>query len=860
MSSPFTKFRKNQKKWMAFLGVACMVSFVFGGITCNNGMTPQANQIAVSTSRGNYTEYALGQLVQTRHNVNRFMYRAMVAAGANPRTDTPFGPADEESVLFGFLLADRAQQAGIRITDDTVNDYIRQQTGGNLSNDQVASILDQQGLSPFELYQSLRRELTALELYQRYVSSSAVTPPSQRWDYYLRMHEQATVQVLPIKVDAFIDKITPPSDEVLETFFQEHKNIQANPFSSEPGFAQPRRIAIQTVKAKFETFYDAALAAVTEEDIKTYYDEHQKEFPYMALSGADFLDAHGLTPSGEPKPADEEVKTPSDLPPGESATPETNKPATDKPTTDKPADDKPADDKPADDKPADSKPPADKPADDKPTTDNKPATDDKPAAPEKPGKDDAPTAPQVDEKPGAEEQGRTDLPNDNLLAFAGSAELLLAQNETSPAEPEEKDNKPASATADPAKPAADPAKPATDGAKPAEDTKPDADTNTDDESGEKSQAPPVKTLDDLAAELLPPTDVTAGPDPEYDPLWKVEGRIRETLARQRANEKIEAGMTEITEAMDEYASVWRDWNVQLGEKDFDQPEPKLPDLQGMASKYGFELQPHTDLHTPYWYRENSEIGKSTVNQNGFDQSFLGVAFYGLRMMQPAVATTEDGDKFLFWKVREFLEYVPDSITDNRWESDPSLKGYLPKDLLPIKDQVVQSWKLIEARDFAKKKAEEVAEQARKSEKPLTEITVEGETGEEIPPFTWMTASSAPSFQGPQPARLTEVEGVEAAGNTFMKDVFALENGQVGVAFNQPENIAYVVKRVGSSFVLGGTPLDSPQLARTLFMTSDRRSYMQFVEQQVREQNQALNEQINQAYKVDWKRPPRTIER
>jgi len=836
MSSPFAKFRKNQKKWMAFLGVACMVSFVFGGITCSGDGVPQGGQIVVSTSQGNFTEAALSQLVQARNNANRFMAMAYQSTGIDPRfvPREVFGPPSEEVVLINSLIADRAEKMGVRITDTVVNDFIRQQTEGKLSDTQINYILKELGVSAFQLYSSLRRELAAQELLQRFTSAVAITPPSQRWDYYLRLHQRANVEVLPVSVASFASQVPDPSASEIEDFFEEHKNTTQSPMTSEPGFAQPPRIAIEAIKANFQKFYDEAEKTVTDEDIKKYYEEHLDEFPYMEISGADFLNSHGLIPSDDK--TDTENKDPEKKDPektgdeAEKKQPETKEP-------EKAPEENKTPETPTPDKPEPNKTDPEKPA----------APDSKPEP-----KDETPTAPQAEKnQPESNEQGRADLPSDDVLALA-DGNLLLAQNDPAatddkPAADKTTDDKTADKSADDKtaddKTADD--KPATD--EPAEDTG---------EEKKPEATPPGKTVEDLGAELMLPTDVTSGANPEHDPLWKVEARIRETLTRQRANEKIEEGMSKIQQEMEEYASRWLDWDAQRTDETYKEPEPQKPNLKALSEKYGFALEPHTNLETPFWYRD-TELGKATVDRNGFDQSFLSVAFFGLRALQPAVATAENGDKYLFWKVREMEQYVPDSIDDNRWTVD-RYKGYVPEDLTTIKDQVIRSWKMVKAREVAKKKAEEIAADVAKSDKPLTETTLNGETGKEIPAFTWMTAPTAPSFQGPQQPQLSEVEGVDQAGPDFMKEVFSLKDGSVGTAFNESQSIVYVIKRTGGDFVLGGTPIDNPELVRTLFMSTGQQTYQPLIREEIGEQQRSLSEQITQTYKVDWKRPPRVL--
>jgi hypothetical protein len=41
--------------------------------------------------------------------------------------------------------------------------------------------------------------------------------------------------------------------------------------------------------------------------------------------------------------------------------------------------------------------------------------------------------------------------------------------------------------------------------------------------------------------------------------------------------------------------------------------------------------------------------------------------------------------------------------------------------------------------------------------------------------------------------ISSVDGIDFAGNAFMESVFALKEGQSGVAVNEPESIVYVVR-------------------------------------------------------------------
>ena len=135
-----------------------------------------------------------------------------------------------------------------------------------------------------------------------------------------------------------------------------------------------------------------------------------------------------------------------------------------------------------------------------------------------------------------------------------------------------------------------------------------------------------------------------------------------------------------------------------------------------------------------------------------------------------------GQPLLFWKTEDEKEHVP------KFED----KG--------IRAEVLRAWKLIHARDIALKAAETLAAEARKADKPLKQVFADRPERHVILPskFTWLNFPNvAHGWQ--QPARLSAVEGVDMPGWDFMREVFGLQQGQVGVAFNAPKTIAYVVR-------------------------------------------------------------------
>jgi hypothetical protein len=143
-----------------------------------------------------------------------------------------------------------------------------------------------------------------------------------------------------------------------------------------------------------------------------------------------------------------------------------------------------------------------------------------------------------------------------------------------------------------------------------------------------------------------------------------------------------------------------------------------------------------------------------------------------------------------------------------------------------------------------------------------------ETGE----FTWLTSGAAPGTFDNRP-RVSEVDGVEEPGNEFMRDVFRLRDREVGVAFNAPKTVAYVVQVFDAS---GSSPdaLRADFTARRysewnpdLIELAARFNVSPLIAQggyaivSIAERNdldRRLEEQLEKSFELTWERDPRAI--
>lgn len=773
MSSPFTQFRKNQKTYLAVLGVVCMVAFVFGGVTCSNDQPAQANPVAASTKYGDLHNSDLAHMSASLDVANRFLMGVMLESAmkgpqfANMRPEflAPFiqrqleqsgliVAATESEAVDTMLLKNKAQELGVVVSDAAINDFIRQITENRLSRDEIAGVISSLRISNYQLFDALRTRLMALRVRSLFGRGLVAAPPAQQWEYFQRLNRRARTELVAIPVSDFVSQVPDPSEAELRKFFEEGKNRVAQPGSPEIGFKQPHKVALQYLKAEYDKFYNEA--EVTDEEIAEHYEKNKKNYPYTDLP----LEL----PKAEEKPADK--------PDAEKPAAEKKQPSEDSKPSSKPAEKaKPeAEKKPEKkDAPKEStekvKPESEKPAAKqkeaaKDTSEKAKPESDKPASakkeePQESSEESKPTEKKSDEKPAAPPDEKSDAQDaeaqdDGCQADDAAKKPADAANAKQPADTADaKQPAPTTSTAP-----ADAAQPATteSAAKPAEQG---------------------ATLLDLTSQYGLPRDIREGPKPAEAPLWSVKDRIRRELAGQKARQKMEETLAKVQPILSRYYNDLAVWKSEHRDpkNDSAHPRPTPPNIVELAKQYGLSAH-EIGLSSLHHVLTETDLGQAI---SGRGATFVSQTLEPPSLFKANTVQDAAGNQFMFWKTDDVPEHVP-SFDDSA-----------------IRSEVLAAWKQLQARDLAQKQAESLAEKARAAEQPLAAVFAEQKNLKvvEAGPFTWMTQGN--QFMGPQEPRITAVPGVDSPGADFMSAVFDLAVGEVGVAFNAPKTEAYVVR-------------------------------------------------------------------
>ncbi|MCX7428634.1 MAG: hypothetical protein NTW96_23790 [Planctomycetia bacterium] len=757
MASPFTVFRKHQKVLIAVAGLMAMIAFVFLPMVLQSmgHRGAAANPVVVSTKQcGNLKDSDLYRMRGRRQRLLRFLETALQSTGEDRmivvakwrQLRQMIGDTSERETVNRWLMARHAQQMGMTVGDEVINDFLQGWTDNRLGKEQFARLYKQASTSEEEVFNTLHDELLANEAMRMFWTSVVATSPGQRWDYYQRLNRRVSVETAPVAVEQFVSQIAEPSEAQLKEFFEQYKGNYASPESPEPGFRVPRKVAIQYVKADYAKFTDPQ--AVTDEQIEAYYKENRdRDYQNFELPGLDDTTLPPLDAAPKPGASAEKPAPPSESP----KTPEAAQPKAEEPKKPEAVEPKPEEPK---------KPEAAEP---KPPTNEKPAPSEQK---EEAKKDVAPKEPAGDAK------GEEAPKKSSSVRRATPARLVsMEQADTSQEDAAKKDEpKKDEAEKAPAEPAKEPEKakpdekpklelPALPPSLPGLETKPPSEADAGKTPQEvKTPTPPT-----------PPPAQSAEPKPKYKPLAEVQDEIRRILARKKADERIMAVLSPIQSKMSKFRSELILWNTKEEDQKSAKPELGLAALAQAGNLSFYETPLASALEV-----SGLDIGKSRVEGQ---EEFLRVIFEAQPEYQPGISQDSDQNYYLFWKTAETEEKVSNFDDEG------------------VRDEVLAAWKRVQARELALKKASQLAEQARRGGKSL-EAAIGKEPGIVVSkdgPFSWLTGGTVPTTMHRDPLRISRVDHVELAGNDFMRTVYGLKVGEIGVAMNQPKTVAYVVQ-------------------------------------------------------------------
>lgn len=800
--SPFEIFRRNLKPLMVFLTLLALLSFVVlpvvqSSLQQSAGMGG-ADAVVAKFNGQELTRSRVDYFTRNHQSTVRFLVELAeetIARGGVPKTpgfqyDAQSKAIERlginqnpsiDSTIDTFKFSALAREQGFQLDDSSLNRWLESFTGGVISEREIDAILfdsTQRMMGRPQLYEQLRSHLLA-DVYQRRGfaalagNSGVLLTPDEQWRNFLKLNQNATVSTYGVLVNDFIDQTNKsPSESRIREVFEEGKDRDPNPQSSEPAFHRPYAAEFEYLVGDYQDFLDAEVAKLTDEEIKDEYERRRK--------GGDFQIP---------------VDTAADEMPA---------------STDSDADDSDADDSDAGDSDAD-----DSDADDSGAGDSEPEGTESSDAKmtEKP------------ESPAVAEGEKAEVEEAVVKKEAATEETAAKEAEKAVEKMKEDvtdaaaDAKEAVDAPEPKKVEGSPEKPRTDAPKadapepkPADPKPADPKPTGEDQSGHAVSSAVrlvMMQADEEAADKPGADDSASAPEKEeaneteeavtansaekpaneepetaeqetsFKPLEDVRQEIAEDLAAGAARDAMDAAVTQVNKAMRNYFSqkAIHESNLTVGQPS---EEPARPKLEAMAQELNLSYEsigPHTaqsisDEPISTSFEVGSQFGRRgpsfTIMMYGFNNGQNELA---PQPLFAAVRTADDqrGKIYITWKTEETEAYTPN--------------------LDQVRDEVIMAIRMEEARDLAEAEAEKIAAKVKDGEDLATLVpdSKKDNVKAGLGPFTWMN-----SF-GMQGASIGNVKELDSVGNDFMKATFQTEVGKASVGSNNPQRVFYVVQ-------------------------------------------------------------------
>jgi hypothetical protein len=324
MAGSFDIFRKYQRSLLVAVAILAMLAFfVLPPLLQMGAAGGGGDPVAASWQGATLRESSLARAVAMRTVLNQFLLDAVAASGRDPGRMRLL-PDDEEDVVRTMLLAREAEANGVVVSNTAINDFLGEWTNNMVRPEQFEALIARRRGGPIsasqaDVFSALREVLAANRMERMFLTGFAGDPPGLRWDYFRRLEQEATVEVVPVVVQDFAGDVPAPAEATLQTFFKAHKDDLPVARSPDPGFREPRRISFDSLYAARADLEAEAAKAVTDEQIQAFYDEN-KERLYRAKAAAEEPEADTATKAdAESKPASEDSDKKEADKPGEKA-------------------------------------------------------------------------------------------------------------------------------------------------------------------------------------------------------------------------------------------------------------------------------------------------------------------------------------------------------------------------------------------------------------------------------------------------------------------------------------------------------------------------------------------------------------
>lgn len=310
MASPFKFFRTHQTQLLVVIGILTMIAFIILPSVLQQlevvGHARTTSNVVETQKYGNLDKVDVQRLKDRQNVLIGFfgriaqayqiklndmsqerdpekmeeLYKTYMNSMKAQQLASQVGDNSDETVVLMWLLENKAKEMGITINDAMISSFISENTEGLDEKTVNTLIYGDETKKSRDIENSLFDALNGYLLREKLVAilgaSLDVNTTADGLDSFCRLNQRASIEVYPVNVKDFVGKVEAPTDDEVNSFFEKYKDKDANASSSEPGFRQPQKVALEYCYGSYEQFLDTA--AITDEQIQENYNNNKENY------------------------------------------------------------------------------------------------------------------------------------------------------------------------------------------------------------------------------------------------------------------------------------------------------------------------------------------------------------------------------------------------------------------------------------------------------------------------------------------------------------------------------------------------------------------------------------------------------
>lgn len=289
----FEVFRRHQRELIAVFGLLAMISFVLSDSLPRllaPDMSAQDPEVAVLFGRSVHRS-DLNDLARQRSRANLFVGSLLGSA------IEPFGGLSDRELVDAMILEREADRLGMPADPIVGREWLKTIMQGRMNQETFDYIYSRfsNEVSPEQLLADIANQVRIQKT--RALLGSPMVTPYDVFQSYKGQTERVAGKAVEIPVDAFLAKVGEPSADEVQKLYDQYKDVLPDPTRETPGFKVPRQVQVEYLSIDGNAKARAYRDALTEADLRSYYENHKAEFKVPSDLPDDlFADAPELTP------------------------------------------------------------------------------------------------------------------------------------------------------------------------------------------------------------------------------------------------------------------------------------------------------------------------------------------------------------------------------------------------------------------------------------------------------------------------------------------------------------------------------------------------------------------------------------